>query len=188
MEADLTAIEDSALWYAYSATLRIFGDIQDLDEITQHLGVVPTDAHRKNELRGPDSPMYKHDMWSYEALVDMSEPLHVHIDALWNTFKEHKQYLLQLKRNVTVDVFLGYRVPRVSQQLRPLWNRSALSKPADIQGIAGTLRTFNHRSAEQTRPLHAYSQLLENGAGIVGTWPQPGLQPAARARTIPVQR
>ena len=38
-----------------------------------------------------------------------SEPLHVHIDALWNTFRERKQYLLQLKQDLTVDVFLGYR-------------------------------------------------------------------------------
>ena len=38
-----------------------------------------------------------------------SEPLHVHIDSLWNAFREHKEYLLELKKDLTVDVFLGYR-------------------------------------------------------------------------------
>lgn len=48
-------------------------------------------------------------MWSYTAPVDENERLHVHIDALWNTFREQKQYLLELKEILTVDVFLGYR-------------------------------------------------------------------------------
>jgi len=48
-------------------------------------------------------------MWSYTSPVEGSEPLHVHIDSLWNTFREHKAYLLDLKRELTVDVFLGYR-------------------------------------------------------------------------------
>jgi hypothetical protein len=48
-------------------------------------------------------------MWSYTSPVKESEALHVHIDSLWNTFKEHKEYLLELKKDLTVDVFLGYR-------------------------------------------------------------------------------
>jgi len=47
-------------------------------------------------------------MWSYTSPVEKSEPLHVHIDSLWNAFREHKAYLLDLKRELTVDVFLGY--------------------------------------------------------------------------------
>jgi hypothetical protein len=100
---------DEVNFFAYSASLRIFGSIPDLEEITQRLGVAPTSAHRRGERRGPKSPPYKHDMWCYDAPVSENEPLHVHIDALWNTFKERKDYLLQLKRDVTVDVFLGYR-------------------------------------------------------------------------------
>jgi hypothetical protein len=96
-------------YFAYSATLRIFGDIPDLDEITRHLGVGPTSAHRKGDRRVPVSPPYKHDMWSYMVPVNRTEPLHVHIDALWSTFRDRKQYLLQLKRDLKVDVFLGYR-------------------------------------------------------------------------------
>jgi len=101
--------QDEKIYFAYSASLRIFGHIPDLDEITQRLGVAPTDAHRQGDRRGPNSTPYKHDMWSYTATMKETEPLHVHIDALWNTFRGRKQYLLQLKRDVTVDVFLGYR-------------------------------------------------------------------------------
>jgi hypothetical protein len=97
------------IYFAYSASLRIFGHVTDLDEITQRLGVVPTYTHRQGDRRGPNSPLYKHDMWSYTAPVKTTEPLNAHIDALWNIFREHKQYLLQLKQDLTVDVFLGYR-------------------------------------------------------------------------------
>ena len=41
--------------------------------------------------------------------VNESEPLHTHIDALWAAVRERKQYLLDLKRTATVDVFCGYR-------------------------------------------------------------------------------
>ncbi len=101
--------QDTETYFAYSATLRIFGDIPDIEEITRQLGVVPTDVHRKGDRRMPNSAPYKHDMWSYTAAVKRSEPLHVHIDTLWNVLKHRKEYLLQLKHDLTVDVFLGYR-------------------------------------------------------------------------------
>ena len=100
---------DEETYFTYSASLRIFGTIPDLHEITQRLGVAPTHAHRRGDRRVPGSLPYEHDMWRYTAPVKENEPLHVHIDTLWNTFRERKQYLLQLKRNMTVDVFLGYR-------------------------------------------------------------------------------
>jgi hypothetical protein len=97
-------------FFNYRATLRIFGNIKNLDEITKHLGVAPSDIHRKGEPNWVRTfPPYEHDMWSYTAPVGEGEPLHVHIDTLWNTFKEHRHYLLQLKHDLKVDVFLGYR-------------------------------------------------------------------------------
>jgi hypothetical protein len=100
--------QDKNVRFAYSASIRIFGHNADLDDITKHLGVVPTHSHRQGERRGPNSSTYEHDMWSYTIPLEETEPLHAHLDALWNTFKEHKQYLLQLKRDLTVDVFLAY--------------------------------------------------------------------------------
>ena len=110
-EPDNKSVEepDEELYFAHSASLRIFGAIPDLDEITRRLGVLPTSSHRRGERRGPKSKPYPHDMWSYTASVKESEPLHVHIDALWNTFRQRKQYLLELKQTLTVDVFMGYR-------------------------------------------------------------------------------
>ncbi len=96
------------IYFAYSASLRIFGVIPDLDEITRRLRVAPTSTHRCGDRRGPNSPPYKHDMWCYISPVKESEPLHVHIDALWNTFKGRKEYLLSLKHDLTMDVFLTY--------------------------------------------------------------------------------
>jgi hypothetical protein len=100
------------LYFRHSATLRIFGTIPELDEITQNLGVNPTRTHRKGDrifLHGPSSRVFEHDHWSCEAQVDENEKLHVHIDALWEAVKHRREYLVELKKTVTVDVFLGYR-------------------------------------------------------------------------------
>lgn len=96
-------------YFSYSATLRVFGMIPDLDDLTGQLGIKPTHSHHRGDRRQPTAEPNKHDMWLYRAPVDKEEPLHVHIDALWSCFKEKKGYLLQIKENVTVDVFLGYR-------------------------------------------------------------------------------
>ncbi len=97
-------------YFEYSATLRIFGTIADLDEITKRLRVTPSGAHRKGERGwGQSLPPYKHDMWMYTAPVDKTEPLYAHINALWNTFRNQKEYLLHLKQTLTVDVVLGYQ-------------------------------------------------------------------------------
>jgi len=100
---------DEETYFAYSATLRIFGDIPDLAAITSRLGVEPTKTHRKGDKAGPRSPGFKHDMWSYTPSLAESEPLEKHIVALWAQFKAHKADLLELKKKVKVDVFIGYR-------------------------------------------------------------------------------
>jgi hypothetical protein len=64
---------DEANYFAYSATLRIFGNIPDLDDITQRLGISPTRTHRRGELLKPDSPPWKDDLWSFTAPVSENE-------------------------------------------------------------------------------------------------------------------
>src|SRR5215469_11731403 len=105
---DRTEARNEEYRFAYSATLRVFGSGLDLDAISTALKLRPTHVHRIGEKR-KHLPAWKHDMWSYDAPVDKSEPLHKHIDALWARMRPHKDYLLELKRHATVDVFLGYR-------------------------------------------------------------------------------
>jgi hypothetical protein len=100
---------DEEIYFAYSASLRIFGDIQGLDKVSQTLGVQPTESYVKGSKRKPSSPPAKFDMWIYSPSLDEAEPLEKHINALWEQIKEHKDYLMGLKQNLTVDVFLGYR-------------------------------------------------------------------------------
>ena len=102
--------EEPEYWFNYSATLRIFGDIGDLDAITAELGVTPTHTHRRGESRRPVLPNgYEHDMWSYAAPVPEDRPLQVHLEALWRVVRPHVAYLKGLKERLTVDVFCGYR-------------------------------------------------------------------------------
>jgi Domain of unknown function (DUF4279) len=110
IRAFLTGKErDEETYFSYSATLRIYGEISSLEEISARLNLQPTSTHRKGEKKGPRSLGFRHDMWSYSADLDESEPLERHIDALWTKLKPHKNYLRRLKKSLTVNVFLGYR-------------------------------------------------------------------------------
>jgi Domain of unknown function (DUF4279) len=100
---------DDRLSFAYSATLRIFGDIPDLEDISAHLGLEATYTHQKHDKPRPASKEFGHDMWSYSPVLHESEPLERHIDELWKKLRPHKEYLLGLRKSVTVDVFLSYR-------------------------------------------------------------------------------
>jgi Domain of unknown function (DUF4279) len=100
---------DENPYFAYSATLRIFGDQLDLDDISHCLQLIPTNAHRKGEQRSPKARPYDHDMWSYSPALSEEQPLDAHIDALWADIKPATDYLRALKQLATVDVFLGYR-------------------------------------------------------------------------------
>jgi hypothetical protein len=101
--------ESDELYFNYSATLRIFGDIGDLDEITQLLGIKPTYQHKKGERRSSNSPEHKNDAWCFSPDIDEEKELSEHIDELWNNIKNKKNVLLKLKEKYEVDVFLGYR-------------------------------------------------------------------------------
>jgi hypothetical protein len=96
-------------YFCFSATLRIWGDVPDLGDISRRLGLEPTHAHRKGEKRGPRSPGYRHDHWSYKAPVAEERPLEEHILALWEAIRQHVDYLKSLKETLNVDVFCGYR-------------------------------------------------------------------------------
>lgn len=112
MTEEIKMVEDDEdeLYFAYSACLRIFGDIGDIDAISKKLGVEPGDVHKKGEPRSKRNLMpWEFDMWSYTSPVPEDRPLDVYIQKLWSIIKPHKDYLLSLKKTLTVDVFCGYR-------------------------------------------------------------------------------
>jgi hypothetical protein len=100
---------DEANYFCFSASLRIFGEDVPFEEIGQRLGVRPTHFHRKGERRGPRSPGYREDAWTFQPLLPETEPLERHIEALWQVVRPHVEYLKALKQRFTVDVFCGYR-------------------------------------------------------------------------------
>jgi hypothetical protein len=94
--------DEPVYFFRFSATLRIFGDGLDFEEISQTLGLVPTHTHKKHARR-------KHDAWSYTAPVARDQPLEEHIMTLWDAVRPHIAYLREFKRKFQVDIFCGYR-------------------------------------------------------------------------------
>lgn len=103
------AAQEEPVYFCFSASLRIFGDGLDIDEVTRRVGLTSTHSHRKGQLHGARSVPWSHDMWSYEPAVDKERPLHEHITALWDAVRPHIPYLRDLKQRLHVDVFCGYR-------------------------------------------------------------------------------
>lgn len=104
-----SASNEEPPYFAYSASLRICGAIPDIEAITRQLGLHPTHVHRRGEIRSSGATPYQADMWIYEAQVGESEPIDIHINHLWDRLRDHKMLIRQLKTNLKVDVFLGYR-------------------------------------------------------------------------------
>jgi Domain of unknown function (DUF4279) len=100
---------DECTYFAYSASLRIWGDSLDLDGITDRIGVAPTRTHLKTDIRSPHSPAFGKDAWFYTAPVPKERPLEEHITVLWEAIRPARDYLLMLKKTANIDVFLGYR-------------------------------------------------------------------------------
>ncbi len=101
--------EEDDTYFAFSASLRIFGDIPNLEEITSLLGVEPTYRHQKGYRRSPRSQPMPHDMWIFEVPVEEDRELSDHLDALWAVVKPKLNELKKLKDSYTVDIFCGYR-------------------------------------------------------------------------------
>lgn len=101
---------DETVYFGYSATLRIYGTIPDQDFITKTLGLTPTHTHKRGEpKRKSKSVVWEHDMWSFVAQVPEDRPLDIHINKLWEKLKPHKDFIIKLKENATVDIFCGYK-------------------------------------------------------------------------------
>jgi hypothetical protein len=100
---------DEEIWFAYSATLRVFGQDVPFDELEARLGVSASFSRRKGDRRKPTSVPCKEDAWFYESPLPESMPLEDHIGFLWSVVRPHVEYLKGLKSTHQVDVFCGYR-------------------------------------------------------------------------------
>ena len=109
MSGENSGFPDESYWFHFSATLRIYGQIHDLDEITETLGLVPTHTHIRGDLIGSRSRPLAHDMWSYTSHVPEDQPLDLHLQDLWAKVRPHQRFLIGLKERLTVNVFCGYR-------------------------------------------------------------------------------
>ena len=109
MNEKLIKTNDEEYYFKHSASLRIFGDIDDPNEITKLLELNPKLSYKKGEKKTEKSKPYVKSMWLYETDVSEDEQLEFHINALWDKIKNKKDELLKLKEKYTVDVFLGYQ-------------------------------------------------------------------------------
>src|ERR1700677_3702792 len=100
--------QEEPIFFYFEAVLRIFGVIDDLDVISKTLRLTPTHSHRRGERTGP-SRVHEFDMWMYIAPVPRDRPLDVHIQTLWTHIKPHKDYLIELKSTLSVDVYCSYQ-------------------------------------------------------------------------------
>lgn len=96
-------------YFCFTASLRIYGDIEDLDEITNAVGIMPTSSHLKGDRRSEMAKPYKQAMWAYEPNVPEEESLSRHLNALWAAIGENADAIKRLKEKYQVDIFCGYR-------------------------------------------------------------------------------
>ena len=108
--ADAVTPDGEEPYFCFCATLRIFGDIGDLEAIGRKLDLQPTRMYRKGERKRPwRADVWPRDGWMYQPPVDESRPLEEHIMALWDRLRPHIDFLKALKERCQVDIFCGYR-------------------------------------------------------------------------------
>jgi hypothetical protein len=100
---------DEALYFCFSASLRIFGKNLPFEVIAEHLRVAPTHQHRAGQRRSESAPEYTNDGWLYQSPLPEAEALQHHIQAIWSVVRPNIPYLKELKQRYEVDVFCGYR-------------------------------------------------------------------------------
>ncbi|MGH7963376.1 MAG: DUF4279 domain-containing protein [Candidatus Binatia bacterium] len=110
MAGDFSPHDEQTPEIRVSATLRIFGNIGNLAEITQTLKLSPTHIHRQGEKPSPYATQpYEHDMWMLKAPLPREELLEKHLLWLKEQLSPHREYLRTLAESHTVDIFCGYR-------------------------------------------------------------------------------
>lgn len=92
-----------------SATLRIFGTIQDITVISMRLGLEPTRIRRRGEPVEGTSERSPVDSWEMAAPVARDRPLPDHLAWLAARLLPRGSVLRDLKAALTVDLLCEYR-------------------------------------------------------------------------------
>ena len=93
----------------YSATLRIYGKIQDMSVIGMRLGLEPTRVRRQGEPVEGTSERYELDSWEMTAPVTKDRPLEDHLAWLKSRLLPRGSVLRDIKTALSVDLFCEYR-------------------------------------------------------------------------------
>ena len=93
----------------YSATLRIFGKIEDLSVIGMRLGLEPTRVRRRGEPVEGTSEHLEFDFWEMTAPVTKDRPLEDHLAWLKSRLLPRGYVLRDIKTALSVDLFCEYR-------------------------------------------------------------------------------
>ena len=93
----------------YSATLRIFGIIQEMSVIGMRLGLEPTRVRRRGEAVGGTSERMDLDFWEMTAPVTKDRPLEDHLAWLKSRLIPRGSVLRDIKTALSVDLFCEYR-------------------------------------------------------------------------------
>ena len=107
----VTEHQEDKLYFEYSATLRIFGEIVDLELISKKLEIQPTKTITKGFKRSESSKPSLYDMWFLESskYISKEESLSLHLDYLWGEIREKVDSIKEYKNTLNVDIFCGYR-------------------------------------------------------------------------------
>jgi hypothetical protein len=93
----------------YSATLRIYGKIQDQSVIGMRLGLEPTRVRLRGEPVEGTSERIELDFWEMTAPVTPNRPLDDHLAWLKSRLMPRGSVLRDIKTALSVDLFCEYR-------------------------------------------------------------------------------
>lgn len=93
----------------YSATLRIYGNIQDMSVIGMRLGLEPTRVRLRGEPVEGTSERMELDFWEMTAPVTPNRPLEDHLVWLKSRLIPRGSVLRDIKTALSVDLFCDYR-------------------------------------------------------------------------------
>src|SRR2546425_1005429 len=99
------------------ATLRIASDTLSSRQISDILGISPSEARERGSpysSRDPYSKARENAVWLLQSTIDPSQPLEAHIESLVQVVEKNIQRFESLGRNFQIDIFCGY-FPNKSQ-------------------------------------------------------------------------